>query len=446
MKKISYLIIVAAAVLCALSACEFKEDNLFDVEPATRQDRWMADYRRVFNNNEYGWALYVSTPTYGRHPSVGVFAVRFEPTMCTFYPSASTRSIPYAAGLDSVQSSYSFKMDNGVVLSFDTYNAFFHYYSDQSQYFAQDLQGDFEFCLDRYSENEDTIFGHGKTKGLPFFMVKMKQPAPDYQTESDHVTDYAAYDCVMICAGDTLPCRFLSGYRNVAVYFADEEDGLVKEHLYSYGNLTNGIYLMENFVYKGVTVVEMQLDFTSGEFTDIHGKAKIGPKPFSDYLCVMEDYDNWFFGYSGLGTWTQGEYEKLRTAMDESGTNYSSKSWVYQCFYPHANGTLDLVFNMWYGADEVTFPLDIKKVDNTHIALRWTGKERSGRSFSFYDMGLKYAVDAIAKQDDWTTYEISSREGNPMNPVGFELTDVSNPDNSIYFEKNFRYYHGSIWE
>ena len=55
-------------------------------------------------------------------------------------------------------------------------------------------------------------------------------------------------------------------------------------------------------------------------------------------------------------------------------------------------------------------------------------------------------VDAMAKQDIWTTYRITYKEGNAMNPKGFVLTDKSNPDNSYYFEPNFRYYHYSIWE
>ena len=117
----------------------------------------MADYRRVFNNNKYGWALYTDNPTYGRHPSVATYAVKFDQVYSTFYKSISTVRLPGVADKDSVVSMYSFKMDNGIVLSFDTYNGFFHYYADQSQYFAQDLQGDFEFCLDRYSENEDLM-------------------------------------------------------------------------------------------------------------------------------------------------------------------------------------------------------------------------------------------------------------------------------------------------
>ena len=151
------LLVSCLSLLPTLYGCQMKEDDLFEMDAANRSDAWMADYRRVFNNNKYGWALYTDNPTYGRHPSVATYAVKFDQVYSTFYKSISTVRLPGVADKDSVVSMYSFKMDNGIVLSFDTYNGFFHYYADQSQYFAQDLQGDFEFCLDRYSENEDTI-------------------------------------------------------------------------------------------------------------------------------------------------------------------------------------------------------------------------------------------------------------------------------------------------
>lgn len=445
MRKIFYIVAAACIFASFMTSCQLKEDDLFDIDPATRQDNWMADYRRVFNNNEYGWALYTSQPTYGRHPSIATFAVKFDQEMCTFYRSSATSRIPSAALKDSVQSTYSLKMDNGIVLSFDTYNDSFHYYADQSEYFSQDLQADFEFCLDRYSENEDTIFGRGKTKQLPFMMVKMKTTPQEYQKLSDEIDSYVATNCVMIIEGDTLQASSLSGYKNLLLYFPDEEGGEPVEHMYSYGNLVNGIYLIENIKYKGTTVVEMALDRDKGTFSDPRTGAKIQGRALTDYFIVDDNYDNMFFGYSGLGSYTKQEWDKARSAVDASG-KFSSSSLVYINFEPYGDGTMDLVINKWYGIDEVHYPMELKKISDDEIAVRRTGGESSGRDYSFYDSGLKYIVDAFAKTDTWTTYKITFREGLSMNPVGLELTDESNPDNSYYIENNFRYYHSSIWD
>jgi len=445
MRKIFNHILTITMAALAVSACQMKEDDLFDTDPATRQDNWMAEYRRVFNNNTYGWALYADQPTYGRHPSVNTYAVRFDQQNCTFYKSSSTTHLSQDADKDSVVSLYSFKMDNGIVLSFDTYNSFFHTYADQSEYFSQDLQGDFEFCLDRFSANEDTIFGRGKTKQLPFFMVKMYITPQEYQEKADRIDSYAAYNCVMVVEGDTLAARFLSGYKNLLVYFPDEEGGDDVEHMYSYGNLTNGIYLLENFQYKNTTIVEMILDEEKGEFIDVASNAKIGPKPYIDYLTKSDDDEPWFWGYSGLGSYAKLEWNKAREAIDASG-KFKSADLANISLQPDGNGGLDLVLNKWYGSGEFHYVMEMKKISDNEVAFRYTGKDTSGLSYSYYDAGVKYIVDAFAKQDCWTTYKISFKDGTPMVPNGFILTDESNADNSYYFEPNFRYYHGSIWD
>jgi len=431
--------------LLAFSGCQMKEDDLFDTDPANRSDAWMADYRRVFNNNEYGWALYTDNPTFQRHPAVHTYAVKFDQYYSTFYRTSGTGNLPDVADKDSIRSMYSFKMDNGIVLSFDTYNGFFHYYADQSQYFSSDLQGDFEFCLEGYSENEDTIFGHGKTKLLPFVMIKLPVSAKEYQEACDSIkSNYAPYNCSFVCAGDTLPARFFSGYQNLSIWMEDD-DPSIDGHLYSYGNLVGGIYFLEPIEYKGKIIKEMHLNADKSGYEDVCGLASIIPKPFANYFMQDEEYDSRFFGYSALGSYTQGEWDKARTAINKSGKQ-KAEDLHYICLYTDGKGNLDLIFNMWFGSDEVHYPMEMKKISNEEIAVRWTGKETSGRNFKFYDIGYKYIVDAFASKDEWRTYKISPRSGSKMSPGEFQLTDESNPDNYIYFPTNYHYNYYSIWE
>lgn len=445
MKQTFRFLSMLAVVATVLVSCQMKEDDLFDLDPANRSDRWMAEYRRVFNNNKYGWALYTDNPTSGRHPAVYTYAVKFDQVYSTFYKSISTVRLPGVAAEDSLVSMYSFKMDNGIVLSFDTYNGFFHYYADQSQYFAQELQGDFEFCLDRFSANEDTIFGRGKTKQLPFVMIKLPVPAPDYQAACDSIQSYyAPYNCSFVCAGDTLPARFFSGYQNLSIWMEDD-DPSIDGHLYSYGNLVGGIYFLEPIEYKGVMVREMHINADQSGYDDINGQAYIIPKPFASYFMQDEEYDSRFWGYSSQGTYTQGEWDKAKNALKRSG-KYNPDNLVYVCLSTDGKGNIDLIFNMWYGSGEIHYPLEMKKVSNDEIALRWTGKETHGLGVDLYEAGFKYFVNCIAPKDEWKTFRISPRSGSKMSPGEFQLTDVSNPDNYFYFPTNFRYYHQSIWD
>ena len=445
MKQIFRLFAVMAMAATAITSCQMKEDDLFDMDPANRSDQWLAEYRRVFNNNEHGWALYTETPTYGRHPSVGTYAVKFDQVNSTFYRSTSTARLPGVSHLDSVMSMYSFKMDNGIVLSFDTYNAFFHYYADQSQYFSEEMQGDFEFCLDRFSENEDTIFGRGKTKQLPFMMVKLPISAQAYQAACDSILSYyAPYKCSFVCAGDTLAASFLGTYQNLSIWM-EGDDPTIDGHLYSYGNLVGGLYFLEPIEYKGHIIKEMKITEEKDGYVDIHGQARIIPKPFANYFMEDAEYDSRFFGYSCLGSYTQGEWDKAKTALTESG-KYDPNGLAYVCLSTDGRGNIELIFNMWYGSGEIHYPMEMKKLSNDEIALRWTGEETHGLGIDLYEAGFKYFLDCIASKDEWKTFKVSARSGSKMSPSELQLTDVSNPDNSIYFGTNWRYYHYSIWE
>lgn len=444
MKRIFNFVIIMVAVATLLPSCQMKEDDLFDVDPANRSDAWMADYRRVFNNNEYGWALYTDNPTYGRHPAVRTFAVKFDQQNCTFYRTSGTGNLPGLNDTYEIESMYSFKMDNGIVLSFDTYNGFFHYNADNSQYFSQDLQGDFEFCLDRYSENEDTIFGRGKTKQLPFVMVKMPVDAVSYQEACDSILSfYSPYNCSFVCAGDTLPARFWGTYQNFNIWMEDD-DPSIDGHLYSYGNLVGGLYFLEPIEYKGIIVKEMKLNADKSGYDDVNGKAFIIPKPMANYFIEDEEYDSRFWGYSCLGPDTKKEWDKAKNALDAS--RYKSSNLVYMCLSSDGHGNIELIVNMWYGSGEIHFPLEIKKIDNDHIALKWTGKETSGLGYTIYDLGFKYILDAIAPKDEFKTFRVSSQGGSKMSPSELTLIDESNPDNWFFFGTNWRYYHQSIWD
>lgn len=114
-------------------------------------------------------------------------------------------------------------------------------------------------------------------------------------------------------------------------------------------------------------------------------------------------------------------------------------------FNPAGNGKIVLTVNMWYGDGEIHFPFDIRKAGPDKIQLRYTGTEHSGLGYTIYDLGFKYVVDAIASKDEWRTYKIVPTDGTKLSPAVFRLIDEQNPDNSILFKKDFRYYYG-FWD
>lgn len=445
MKKIFHILALAIAGLLAFTACDKMEDDLFAKDPATRQDEQMADFRRVFNNNDNGWCIYMSCNTAGRHPSCQAFAVKFDPTWCTFYSSSATSRLPEFYGQTDVEvrSLYSLKMDNGIVLSFDTYNAFFHYYADQSDFFSQDVQADFEFVLDRYSQNEDTIFGYTKIHRLPYMMVKMDRPAKDYQQACDDVADIAPYDLNLHIAGDEVPARFLGGYKNIMIW--TEGMDLTKDgELHTYACLPNGIHLMEPIEYKGHVIDEMILNDNRDLFTSRFDKDDyLHPMPVCNKLLI-EDNEDFFFGIFNAGPGMKDLLLQVGAALNADG-RMPATSWYYAQF-SYEDGQLGLYLNRWFGKNggECTFFLDYEVVDNFNIKLKWSGTMQ-GLDY-LYDSGIKVMIDKMFPKDTWTTWTMNVLDGSVWTPnkIRFQMAD----DSTIYIDTDpyYRYYYyGNIF-
>lgn len=444
MKKIFHLMALALMGSLAFTACDKMEDDLFAKDPATRQDEQMADFRRVFNNNDNGWCVYMACNT-GRHPSCQAFAVHFDDQWCTFYSSSETSRLPEFYGQTDVEvkSLYSLKMDNGVVLSFDTYNAFFHYYADQSEYFESRVQSDFEFVLDRYSQNEDTIFGYTKIKHLPYMMVKMDRPAKQYQEACDATAGIAPYNVTLRVAGDELHARFLGGYKNLEVWTPDmdpSKDGL----LFTYCCMPNGIHLLEPIEYKGHLIDEMLFNDARDRF--------ISRYDADDYLhpqsiCSMmlnDGNEDFYFGMFNVSEGFKQLLLSTGASLNADGRMPADRFYYAQISFEE--GVLALYLNRWFGqgGGESVFPLNYEVVDDFTIKLQWDGTCK-GLDY-LYDAGIHVMIDKMFPKGQWTTWKFDVIDGSVWTPssVKFYMED----DPTVYIASNgyYRYYYyGNIF-
>jgi len=440
MRHLIYLSLTIAVMMLCGSACNKMEDDLFEKDPATRMDEKMADFRRVMNNNTYGWAIYTCNATYQRHASGQAFAVRFDSIWSTFYSSSSTAYLPDYWGQtnDSIRSMYSLKMDNGVVLSFDTYNGYFHYYADQSDYFSDDLQSDFEFVLNRYSQNEDTIFGYSKIKHLPFMMIKMYMPAPDYQSTCDGMSNYQPYNCMIQFGDSVFQARFLGGYKNFEFwhdeYLTKGGDG----DLHTYANLTTGIYMIENINYLGYTVTEFRLNETKDLYVSVESPdVKIKPNPLVDYMLINGN-EYYYFGIANTSdTWHQ-LLLKTGEVLDKDGrcptTIFKRAQFAFE------EDRLSLYFNRWeLESNQVRYPLQYERVSDNKIRIMWDGTENSSRDYTFYEAGLYVFLDKLFPKGQWVTYCCETAGGTAWNPSSIHFYKEDEPDYYINTNGDYRY-------
>lgn len=446
MKKILYFTAVALTGSLAVTSCDKMEDDIFAKDPATRQDEQMADFRRVFNNNENGWCVYLTQNSGGgRHPSCMAFAVKFDPTWCTFYSSSETSRLPEFWGQTDIEtkSLYSLKMDNGVVLSFDSYNPFFHYYADMSDLFDKEAQSDFEFVLDRYSQNEDTIFGYTKVKCLPYMMVKMDRPAKEYQKACDDVAGIAPYDLNIHIAGEELPARFLSGYKNLMIW-KEGMDRSKDGELHTYGCMPNGIHLLEPIEHKGHIIDEFVLNENRDRFISrFDADDYLHPQPVCSKLFV-DGNEDFYFGMFNVSSGMKDLLLATGDALNKDGRMPANSYYYAQIAYEE--GVFSLYLNRWFGkgGGECSFILDHEIVDDFTVKVKWNGQYQ-GLDY-LYDAGLKVLVDKMFPKDQWVEYTFDVLEGNVWTPSKMKFSMKDDP--SIYIETDgyYRYYYyGNIF-
>lgn len=181
--RISFLHIILLGLTLSFCSCVGDEKSLFDTSAAERLNQAMTNYRSALQNSSYGWAMdyYPSDGSRGGR----VYTARFDATgavkMCSEMDIAATATTPAISAGTEVQSLYQVLSEQSVILTFDTYNQMFHYWSEPIATWDPDgYASDYEFIFQQMSEKKDTISLKGRKYGNILNMYKLTIPATDY--------------------------------------------------------------------------------------------------------------------------------------------------------------------------------------------------------------------------------------------------------------------------
>lgn len=157
------------------SACAHEEDDLFPESAAQRINHSVAEWKQVLADDPNGWVMeYLPADgSYGGY----LFTVKLNGTEAVIGTVDVTfndaEGYSYPPGTEET-SKYSVKAEQGVILSFDTYSQFFHFFSGPQGSSAPDgYQGDYEFVLNTTSADGDTVYMKGKKYGNDIRMYKL---------------------------------------------------------------------------------------------------------------------------------------------------------------------------------------------------------------------------------------------------------------------------------
>lgn len=153
MRNITYLIIFLFS-LC-LQACVEDEKDIFDKPSTERLSEALKKYQKLLTGVPNGWIM----EYYPKGDcAYGGYIILLSFTEEEVIMSSETNPTP-------VSSLYSLKGDTGPVLSFDTYNQIFHFFSDPQVPGLEGLgyEGDYEFVI--MGQEKDELILEGKKTG-----------------------------------------------------------------------------------------------------------------------------------------------------------------------------------------------------------------------------------------------------------------------------------------
>lgn len=195
------------AFLLLLASCGAnEEDDLFPESAAQRLNHSVEGLRQQLIDSPNGWVIQY-LPYNGNIGGTNI-AAKFtdkDVTMSTDieFSNSSTNEV-WPVGTE-LTSGYSVKSEQGIILSFDTYNLFLHNWTEpKGSSNPYGYQGDYEFVYLYASENGDTLHFSGKKHGNNIVMYKLKDTdAKNFIQHSREIRDLLTnlrLDTIQICS------------------------------------------------------------------------------------------------------------------------------------------------------------------------------------------------------------------------------------------------------
>lgn len=173
MKKFFNIFAIAALALFTLQSCLHDDDEVFAEKAAVRINKSVEDVKKQLTSSEQGWLMQYYTGA--EYSGAGMnMLMRFDDQYA--YVSSD-----YTGDPNLVQHcTWTVNKDQGPVISFNTYLPILHSLSDPSSAVVDGEEADYEFIVQRMTE--DSIFVKGKKWGNKMVMTRVKQAWPELLT------------------------------------------------------------------------------------------------------------------------------------------------------------------------------------------------------------------------------------------------------------------------
>lgn len=435
MRKALKLLLASMAVVTSYTACTPEVDDAFDNSSAQRIAETLKNDQQILVSAPNGWrmAIYGNTD-FGGYNLFFKFAadntVEVANEIAYNPEDVSTAQVRET-------SHYSLQQSAGAILSFDTYNSLFHFFSDPVNpsmgNTGKGFEADLEYRI--MSACADSVVLKGKKHNKKLVLLPVQQGVD----VSKYIVDVKTIETDMLCANFKLTIGSKEypatlSYRNLKITTTNEA-GERKDVKCPFTVTPEGYEFYEPVTIdgqqlKGFKYVPASLDYPEFSNGDIKLTAIVPP--------INEQFINnvWYTSMSNLGAFGQMYWGYCNTNLMPvvNGSGYDGT--LDYCYF----GLEDGEFGLWYmiigywglngfdyelvGEDQITLVYNPKK--NKYNADVFTGSNWLYLAAYFSaPFGNDQTATPVAR-----TFKIET--DNLKNPSWVTLTDVNNPDNVIH--------------
>ena len=449
MKKflnISLLALVAISAF-SLSSCKNEVDAIFDEDAVTRLDKAKVEYTNILTDKGGKWQLeyyanseeqgYIYLMTFDKNGSVTIAG---NNKWINYVQSGSINKPAYGSAV----SMWEVIADNGPVLSFNTYNKFFHIFADP--YDIPSLggatsdtdvnengyghEGDYEFDIMKYVESPtgDTLFVTGKKYNLDMIMTRVAQDVDDevYMNEVVAMADSffnAKVPRVYINLPNGIRWVVADGSTSILNIWREGADSISTAEKHNVIITHDGLSFMNPLTIDGYTIQNFIRQADGSLLCRDDNQTTMTADELSKVFSNIRLY--WRSELKDVG----GRYADLVTQIGDELKSYNKSTLQYaQIIYNRDSTRYEISFNIKKGSVKYnpTYYMKMDVVNDTQVKFNVapTG-DKMGETYATKCPSIRAVVDALGSG----TLNLSAN--SLLAPVYMKTTEANNANNYI---------------
>ena len=433
-----FLLALVAVSALSLSSCKNEIDEIFDDDAVARLDAAKAEYANILTDKGGKWQLeyyanskepgYIYVMTFKNDGSVTISGMNKWISYAN--GSSTTGTVSYG----SATSLWEVIADNGPVLSFNSFNKYFHLFADPedipSTSDEDDVEtgygheGDYEFDLMKYSN--DTLYITGKKQGIDMIMTRIDAGYDDevYMNEVVAMADSffnAKIPYVYINLPNDVRYIVKNGATSILSMYKEGEDEISTSESYNVIITHDGLSFMYPITLDGYVIQNFTRQADGSLLCRDDQQTTMTADPLS---TVFNNHNlTWRLDVNNAG----GVFANYIASLATELKAYNSSSLVYaELKYDNKLECYTLTFFVKKGSStfKPMFYLSMEQKGETQMKLNFQAEgDKAGETYATRCPSMRSIINELG------THTFNMSANSLLAPVNMKLTQSENTAN-----------------